>query len=332
MERERSVYSEIKALRKQLDEAGSSVKKSRHAGQQLVELLGMAGNRLKLAAEAQPAPSQRTSAQTAKALQRVALAEMWRLLIQSAVTSVHMIAQGKSRLTLLDIRLPHKLLVLCNQQDEFFDEENVIISKDQVKLLFAYCMDMLDDSQTLEICGAEMELLAMVCYMCKRREFVAYFRPEQHIAYIMEQVEKRILVADNQGVDDDFANDSKLRLTTAQPASQIFSSLLSTSHDMGIDICIILPQTIRFVAKWCSETNELSQQHSRDPVVDAVTCNLLSGSSMLLKSHPDLAVASLTRHGQPILKTVKLFFAMLDSPKVTKPNQVVLVEFMLRYL
>jgi hypothetical protein len=330
MERKRSVYNEIKALRKQLDEAASSVKKGRSAGQQLLELLGVPSNRRRLAAEAKAARRHGPNAPSTKTTQRVALAEMWRVLIHSAVASVHALAQGKSKLTLEDIRLPHKMILLCNQHDDLFDDEHVVLGKDQVKLLYSFCVDMLDEEQTKEIYGAEVELLAMLLYMCKRRECVAYFKPEQHIAYILELVEKRILVPHNEGIDPGYGTTRRMEI--AQPAANIFSCLFSTCQELGIDLHVVLPRTIKFVATWCIEAYELSRQQSREYAIHAITYPLLAGAAILLRANPDLAVGSLTRHGQPIVKTIKLSFATFDSPMMTKAYQTALIDITLRYL
>lgn len=316
MERSRPVYNEIKGLRKQLDDAGA-VKKSRAASERLLVMLSDPDVRRRLAVEATPdAPP---PGRSLRAIRRAALAEMWRVLIQSAITSAHLIARkGKSKLTNQDLRLPLKLLELCDKPDEVFDEATSKLGREQIKLLYSYCMTMLDDDQTLLIDGGEKTLLTMLAYICSRREFVAYFKPEQQISAILEEVEKRLLLDDGEG-------DSSCSPEIVQIAAKIFGNLLSTCQDLGIGLHLILPGTIKLVASWCHQNEE--ERSFLDETV-----HLLSGASILLRSNPDVAIAPLSRHGRPILQLVKRSLGKLDLQKASKPYVAALTEYLLRYL
>jgi hypothetical protein len=316
MGRSRPVYNEIRALRTQLDEA-AAVKKSRAASERLLVMLSDPDVRRRLAAEA--TPDNLPPGRSLTAIRRVALSEMWRALIQSAVTSVHLIARrGKSKLTNQDVRFPFKLLELCDKPDEVFDEATCKLGREQTKLLCSYCMTMLDDEQTLLIDGAEKTLLTMLAYICSRREFVAYFRPEQHISAILEEVEKRLITSDGE-------DESSFPPEIVKIAAKVFGNLLATCQDLGIGLHLILPGTIKLVATWC-------QQNEEERSFLEETVYLLSGASILLRSDPDLAIAPLSRHGRPILKLVKRSLGNLDLQKASKPYVAALTEYLLRYL
>jgi hypothetical protein len=320
MGRSRPIYSEIRGLRKQLDTEGS-VKKCRDAYQRLLELLSDPDARERLALEAIPdddgVNSSRKRGRSLGSIQRSALAEMWKMLLTSAVACVQMISRGKSKLTEADIHFPFKLLLLCNKSDGLFDGSVASVpsylGKEQTKLLHAYCMELLgDESITTNVYGAEHTLLSMLLYICGRREFVSYFKPDTHIRAVLEELKIRLLKQDD--IDDRSREKSLL-------SAKIFATLLGTCRDIGIGLQILVREMVSFAASWCQHPGLYADE----------VPHLLAGVSVVLRSDPDLCVAPLTQFGRPILQLVKRFLVQSELQK----GAIIfssLVEYLLRHL
>lgn len=291
-----------------------------------MEILNDVNNRHSLFVEATPVREGNNNTRNhVKAIRCVAIAEMWRTLLQSAITCVHLIIQGKSKLTLRDLRLPFTLLKLCDQPDEVFPVEDGKLGKNESKILYKYCINMLRDQKVLDIDGAELELLSMLSYICKRRELVAYFKPQLHVPSILEHAENCLLTS----ADSEEMNSC---LEVLQAAAAIFCNLLTTCHNIGISLHLVLPRSFKFVAKWCSQTENGTQLYKDWHSIDALTYLLLSGLAVLMRSNPDLAVASLKRDGRPALLAARKRFVHLDLQKAAKAHVTILTEFLSRYM
>ena len=309
MVRHTPTYNQISQLSRELDD--KSVKKCRIAGESLVKMLGEERVRRRLAEEATPDDIE--PGESLKPMRRKALAQVWRLVINRTIDMVTCIVNDtkKAKLTDADVRLPFKLLQLCDMPDELFDDDTPKLSREETRLAFSYCMDMLCNEKVMGTVGAEQTLLEMLSHICTKREHVAYFRPDKQIQAILQEIEKRLVYGKEQGkvsVDADISHLS----------AKIFGELLVTLHDLGIALHLVLPGTLHMVARWCD------QNRHRTDVTEFV--GIFWGAAVLLRSNPDLAVAPLSRYGRPILSFVR---KRLGRPG---PLEAALTEYLLRHL
>lgn len=279
------IYSEIKSLIKDLNE--SKIKQRRMAGEKLQSMLSQPETRRRLAMEVSIPPSQRGLISIAGA-RRMALAEVWRLIIQSAISAVQAIVDGKSKITESDILMPYKLIRSCDMHDEVEDASiqfsNTKLDKKTTRIVFEYTMEMLENRTTLEL--AEMTLLQQLAYICSRREYVAYFKPHGEISAILEEVESRILSADG-------AVESRV----TEEAGKLFGNIVKTTIDLGIGLEILIPGCVKMAANWC-KLNKAKNLVSELP-------HVLNGLSLILESNPEQSVAPLFRYGHIILSFVQ---------------------------
>jgi hypothetical protein len=329
MGRSRPIYNEIRGLRKQLENEGS-VKKCRDAYQRLLELLSDPDVRERLALEAIPdddgASSSRKRSRSLGSLQRTALAEMWKMLLTTAVTCAQMISRGKSKITEADIHFPFKLLLLCNKSENFVDGSVASIpsnlGKEQTKLLHAYCMELLrNESVISNVSGAELTLLSMLLYTCGRRDFVSNFKPDTHIRAVLEEIKKRLF----NGDDADNSSRSQYLLPASREkallSAKTFATLLCACRDIGIGLQILVREIVSFVSSWCRRPGLF---------VDEVQ-HVLTGISVVMCSDPDLCVVPLSQFGRPILQLVKRFLVQSELQKGTAIFSS-LLEYLLRHL
>jgi hypothetical protein len=327
MRRSRPIYNEIRGLRKQLD-SEISVKKCREAYQRLLELLSDPDARERLALEAIPDDddddinASRKQSRSLGSLQRTALAEMWKMLLTTAVTCVQMISRGKSKLTEPDVHFPFKLLILCNKSDSVFDESDSTVppklGKEQTKLFYAYCMEMLGDEHIISnVTGAEHTLLSMLLYICGRREFVSYFKPDTHIRAVFEELKSRLVY----NIDDTSEYVLPSTRANALLSAKTFAALLCKCRDIGIGLQIVVHEIVSIVSSWCQQ---------QESFVEEVPY-MLAGVSVVMCSDPDLCVAPLTRHGRPILQLIKRFMAQFDLQKGATIFSA-LLEYLLRHV
>lgn len=293
------VYSKIVHLRKQLVEA-SSVKKRREHADKLLDLLNDADIRRRLVQEVPVAEGDGRVAVRNK--KHVAVSKLWQVLLKSSIKYVNVIMSGKAKLAANDALFPFNLLKLCDKP--VYDNEPSKLSKLLTKDLLQYCLDMLDDTPTLEIEGLERDMLAMLAYICSRKEFVAHFRPDQQISAILEESERRLLVQEDA--------------STSMEAARVFSNLMKTAADLGIGLQLFVSGTLAMVAKWTKQ-----KIHNLEMIQ-----LLLGGVSVLLASHPDLAVAPMTRYGKPVVALAKRCLGV----KLNRPQAVSVMNFLTNYV
>ena len=313
MVRRTPTYNEISALSRDLQE-NNAIKKTRAAAEALVVKLGDEQVRRRLAREATPEDLE--PGESVQAIRRRALAQIWRLVISRAIAAVENIVEGKKKLLDSDVKLPYKLLLLSDKTDELFDKDTPKLSRQETKLVLNYCLNMLYDDKVMGTEGAEDTLLETLAYICGRREHVAYFRPDQQVQAILEEVEKRLIV----GEDEDELPVGK---ETAKTCSDIFRNLLSTLDEIGIGLHLLLPQTLKMLAKWCHQN-----KRREDDIVELP--GMIGGGAILLRSCPDLAVAPLTRYGRNILTFVRKRLNRGKAPSVM--HDKALVDYLLQHL
>jgi hypothetical protein len=287
--RKMSTYQSIRSLAKELLEE-KAVKKRRAAAEKLENLLANPSIRRKLASEVTP-PAHKRGRVSIHVAQRKALAEVWRYLIHNAVVaSQQIVGKQKSKVTKDDVILPWKMLRLCSKVEEDFGSPPNLptLSKNEAKLLIRYCLEMLENEDTLRV--AELVMLEMLDHICSRREFVAYFKPQSEIRLILQEVEIRI----NSPPDD-----LSVARAASLKASEIFKNLMHTASDLGMGMHLILPGCVKMVAEWCATHSAVDiSAAANKPELPF----LLSGVACLLRSEPEQSVAPLTRHGRPFMR------------------------------
>jgi len=290
------------------------ITKMRAAGEQLASLLGEERVRRRLAQEA--TPDDLAEGESVNAIRRRALAQIWRLVISSAIASVEKIVESGKKLTVTDVKLPWKLLHLSFFSGELFDKDTRALSKKEYKSLYEYCLNLLYNDKVLEIDEVEKVLLEMLASICSYREFVVYFRPDQQVLAVLEEVEKRLIL-------DDDEDELMVNKETAEICADIFNNLMSTLFDLGIGLHLILPSTIKMVATWC---HQKSGPEERDD--EKEMSSMISGAAILLRSCPDLAIEPLTRYGRKILTFVR---KRMNRQQTSMINSA-LMEYVLRHL
>lgn len=308
-------YNKIAELCRNLNpgDKRTSVTQMRSAGKELLQLLSDDPVRRRLAQEATPESLE--PGESVQAIQRRAVAQIWRLVIANAIASAEKILDSKYKMTNEDVRLPAKLYQVSSYADDLFDENAPALSKKEYNMLLEYCITMLNDDKVMGVDGAEKSLLDMLVQICSKREFVAYFRPEKHVQAILEEIEKRLIQGDDE---EQLSIDTE----TTEVTAKILKNLLSTLFDLGFSLHMILPSTIKMIATWCH------QKKSRDDDVRESPF-MLSAAAVLLRSCPDLAVASMERYGRKIFTFVRRRVNRYKGEIALDPS---LIEYLLRHL
>jgi hypothetical protein len=302
-----STYREICALAKELLD-GSTVTKRRKAGEELSAKLCRPDVRHRLALEATPLESNLPRESRHKAL-----SEMWRLIMGNALSAIQKIGR-KHKLVKSDIFLLRKLLESCS--DVYRDEEelssNIFLPPDpylprkQIRSIFKYCMELLDNDAVLDV--AEEEVLMCLMHICSRPEFVNQMKPFPDMMMVLEEVEQRILPSNDDTEYQVSANCITL-------AATLFYKLLKTATDESIGLHLMFPGCIHMVARWCAIVIKIASSGSQP-----VGTLLLAGLVCLIMSNPEHAIQPLTRHGRAILKYVKKEYSITIQHAQTVMN------------
>lgn len=277
------VYDEISALLKELN--GGKITQQRAAGEKLQTMLSKPEIRRKLAAQVSiPESQRRTSSIIFR--RRAALSEFWRLVIQCSITAVYGIIDGKSKISESDVILPFKLLLSCDAVDDSLETSRQYAPKldnETTRMVLKYCLEILGIESIVRLC--EQSVLQMLGYLCSRREYVAYFKPQREITAIMEEVERRILA------DDDKSHNITLE------AAKIFENVVQTTIELGIGLEMLIPGCVKLVASWCNI-------RKNDGTISEMP-HIMNGLAILLESNPELSIASVSQHGKAILSFAK---------------------------
>lgn len=304
-----STYREIRSLVIALEQS-SKVQERRLVADKLQQKLALAEVRARLAREA---GSGNDIASRVK--RRKALSELWRYIIKAAVVSTQKMVSSKVKLREADILMPFKLVRCCDLPYEPEDDvpgilpyRPALLSRSETKLVFNYCYDMLHDETALEL--AELQILENLAYLCSRKEYVANMRARREIHAIVQEVESRILDADQEPIAD-------IRIATGK----VFESIVNTACSLGIGMQLLLPGCVKMVAEWCS-------RHSKRNGNPPEMIFLMKGLSTLLRSDLHQSVAPLTRHGQRILT----FARKAHASAVTSDSRRALNEYIYAHL
>jgi len=307
-------YIEIRSLAKEMLDA-PNVTKRRKVGDRLCSLLSDHDVRRRLATEVTPVQPVRGHVSDHVA-RRNALAEMWRYIVLNACLAIQKPKKKQTKLSAEDVLVPFRLLQICDKADKDFGtgrlRASAMLSRNETKVIVKYCLDMLENEEVLK--EAELSMLEMLNYICSRREYVAYFRPNLEMRVIMEEVEKRIGAA---------ADDNSVSHGARDLASKIFESLIRTANEIDVGMQLLLPGCVKLVAVWCTaHTDGLVAFTSMEELAP-----LFSGVATLLQSDPEQSLAPLTRHGRPILS-----FAMRCYGNATNLQRIALHEYFFAHL
>jgi hypothetical protein len=276
------VYDEIITLLKDL--RGGKITQQRAAGTKLQTLLSKPEIRRKLAAQVQIPETQRGKASIVLRRQ-AALSELWRLVIQHAISAAYNIMDGKSKIIEADVVLPFKLILLCDIVEDSSPRQthNPKLDSDTTRMVHKYCLEILRNESIVRF--FEHSILQMLVYICSRREYVIYFKPQREISTIMEEMEPRILAEDPKSHD------------IVLEASKVFENIIQTTTDLGIGIEIFIPGCVKLVSSWCNV-------RKNDGTISELP-QIMNGLAILLESYPELSIAPLSRHGKSILSFAK---------------------------
>ena len=312
-------YNRIAELCRTLNPTGDnntkrigSVTQMRHAGQELVNLLSEEPVRRRLAQEATPEDLE--PGESVKAIQRRAVAQIWRLVIANAMASAEKIIDSKYKLNKEDVRLPAKFFHLSGFVDDLFDENAPALSKKEYNMLLEYCISLLNEEKAMEVDGVEKVLLDMLAEICSKREIVAHFRPEKHVQAILEEVEKRLILDDGEALPSD--------TQTTEVSAKVLKNLLTTLFDLGFSLHMILSSSIKLIATWCHQNKYRDDDVPESPA-------MIYAAAVLLRSCPDLAVAPMERYGRKIFLFVRGRVNRRMGEATLDPS---LIEYLLRHL
>lgn len=290
-----SVYNKIRGLVNDL--SSTRVTERRAKAVELNQLLADVNIRRRVAMEA----GGQVGGTARLVSQRAALTEMWRMIIQKAI-HVKQLNSSKAKLTLEDVMMPFRLFMryIDSERDEWMIDPHIplkyqcssMLSKAETKNLFQLCFDLLHDDRVVGgIPKARVELLNMMNVLCSRRDVVVYMRPMVQTVAVLKLVEDCLLAED------------KPDFTICAATARIFCSLIRTMDELDMGMQLTMAGSVKFVALWCVESlKNLEIEQVELPY-------LFQGLSVLLKSDLELAVASVTRHGRPILSLVKKRYA-----------------------
>ena len=291
-----TTYNEISTLARQLVEQ-TKMTARRETFQKLLLTLSKPSKRKRLADEA---PS------------FMALQSVWELVVNNAILAAQKIDQKrKEGLTLEDITITFQVIQLADKKhaDEVYAiaakhprmpecfsryRDVFLLGNKLVRKVLRFCFDLLDDERACE--KAENHILRMVAGMVAQTGYVSSFRSDADMQILLEEVEKRILVSDDDSVTYD------VQLT----AAEIFRNVLRTATvDLAMEFPALVASSIKMVAMWCSRMilepeMRLSAQNVFLPLLEGICC--------LLRVNPEQACEPLKRHGRVVLKFAKKIY------------------------
>jgi len=242
-----------------------------------------------------------------------ALRSMWRTIVGAFSVFVSDVYQGKAKLAAGDIDVLYRVIVAFSTAKDGFDNNSeyssLTLAKKATRNILTLCLDLLDDKDVLKI--AEARLVELLAVICGSTDFVSNFRATD-MQIVMEEVEKRIGA---QAVDVDIVSAGTLGET-----AKIFESLARRASELGMSMNLIMPGAVKLVAGWCVGNIKGGSIRVNTSFVRAI----MSGVTALIRSNPEQAVASVTRHGQPILKFVRRQYTSGDVAHRHALNEYVL--------
>jgi hypothetical protein len=294
------VYDQTRKLATDL-RSEKLVNKRREIGKKLRELLSDDVNRRKLAVEATPrrvGPDDMSAA----AQRCMKLSQLWTLVLMGAISVTQSIATGKSKAkrTMEDIELPYRLLSVCTQQDDAFENEGLGIpkvTKKTIRSLLNYCLNMLGEEDVSE--EVEEKMLEMLNFLCAKPEFVANFKHTVDFRNVMSELSERLSPEIEQA-----------NRTTFELAAKAVASLFDTCKCVGIDLYLFVPDTLDMISIWCKHhIYEKQVEH-----MSGALPHFYNLASCIIDSYPDVSIGPVRKFGRPILSYCKRCYTSASGP------------------
>jgi hypothetical protein len=292
-------YDQIRSLSSQLQQA-NSVTKRRELGQALENLLSNYEVRKRLAAEATPpvpGRGRRRSGDLSPTAKKChALSQLWTAVLTAAFGAVtRTFASPKTKITLDDIRLPHKLLQAASQPDGTFDDADGTtkvtgipkLSRKIVRNALKYCLEMLESERVANVPGGEVFMLEMLVHLCSKPEYVGHFKWSTDFERVLSETTLRM--APKVEREESHAFDT---------AVKAFDGLLQTCHHLGIEMHMFVSDNLKIVSEWCT----LHVKESSFNANSSARPHMFNATAVMLYSHPDHAIGPMKRYGRSILR------------------------------
>lgn len=316
-------YDQIRSLASQLQQA-NAVTKRREVGHRLEELLSNYDVRKKLAAEAGPPTTDRRhrNDDLSSTAQRChALSQLWTTVLTAAFGAVNRtFTSPKTKLTLDDIRLPHKLLQAAGQPDEAFDDTDGSttpitgipkLSKKIVRNTLKFCLEMLESERVANIPGGEVLMLEMLVHLCSKPEYVGQFKWLTDFERVMSEITVRMTPKVEQEEGHAF-----------DVAVKAFDALLLTCHHLGIQMHMFISENLKLVSEWCATHLKEGSFNANS----AARPYLFNAVAVMLYSHPDHAIGPMKRHGQNVIRFCKRAYSNATGIHLEAMNNYLLAH------
>jgi hypothetical protein len=323
--RKTPTYDQIRSLASQLQQA-NAVTRRREIGHRLEELLSNYDVRKKLAAEAGPPATgiqrqrQRNDDLSPTAKRCHALSQLWTTVLTAAFGAVtRTFTSPKTKLTLDDIRLPHKLLQAAGQPDEAFDDTDGMtritgipkLSKKIIRNALKFCLEMLESERVAKVQGGEVLMLEMLAHLCSKADYVGQFKWLTDFEQVMSEITLRMTpkVEQEEGHLFDIA-------------VKAFDGLLQTCHHLGIEMHMFLPDNLKLISDWCAT-------HVREGSCNANSAarpHVFNAVAVMLYSHPDYAIGPMKRHGRNVLRFCKRAYSNATGIHLEAMNNYLLAH------
>ena len=198
------------------------------------------------------------------------------------------------------------------------------LSTENIGKLREFCLTSLADDAAVHV--AEVQLLQLLQSICARDEFVRCFRVSE-LGEILSELEVRLEVTT---ADDNKDGGNHHRATGTSPqvldaAAKCFESLIKTAClDVGIGMHTYLASCVELVSNRCkdfihdtpslsSSSTSSASQAKTSGMMHAVLPTLVNTATILMKAHPDQAIASLRRDGGAMLSYAKRRYPWSDQ-------------------
>jgi hypothetical protein len=315
-------YDQIRSLASQLQQA-NAVTRRRELGHRLEELLANYDVRRRLAAEAAPPATggrQRTDDLSPPAKRCHALSQLWTAVLTAAFGAVtRTFTSPKTKLTLDDIRLPHRLLQAAGQPDGAFEDADGMtrvtgiprLSKKVLRNTLKFCLDMLESERVANVPGGEVLMLEMLAHLCSKPDYVAQFKWLADFERVMSEITLRMTpkVEREEGQAFDIA-------------VKAFDALLQSCHHLGIDMHMFVSDNLKLVSEWCSGHLKEGSFNANS----AARPHMLNAVAVVLYSHPDHAIGPMKRYGRQVVRFCKRAYANATGIHLEAMNNYLLAH------
>lgn len=307
-------YDEIRRLANDLRHE-TRVKARREVGIKLYDKLKNELILTKLATEATPERTNWPEEDSVIAKRCRALSGVWVSVIQGAMNVAQSIVAGKKvKLTEHDVHLPYHLLLACEKSKPIIWDDSVAIPmlpRKTVRGLLKYCLELLEND---EVSFSHVKLMEMLGSLCSKPEYVGVFKHHQDFSYILSEISFRLTPEVEERHSSLFA-----------AAAKALESLFTTTSLLGIEMHIFVSSTLELLSGYCksfldNQATKVIRPQSPELV------HLFLTVAIMLRAHPDHAMAPMKRFGRPVLRFARKCYANSKSPVKEALNSYLLAH------